>query len=113
MALAGEAALGYICTTFHATGTDFPLIQEILKHVYAGGKGPGPASDVATDQALVRPLGRQRQRSMRRTRASRRGRAHRWVVSFWHSFCFLSALIFDTVFYHTFFMFAPLLLLWR
>jgi hypothetical protein len=39
MALAGEAALGYICTTFHATGTDFPLIQEILKHVYAGARG--------------------------------------------------------------------------
>jgi branched-chain amino acid transport system substrate-binding protein len=48
MVLAGEAALGYICANFHATGTDFPLIQEILTYVYARGKGPGPASDVGT-----------------------------------------------------------------
>jgi branched-chain amino acid transport system substrate-binding protein len=45
---AGEAALGYMCATFHATGTHFPLIQEILMYVYAQGKGPGPASDVGT-----------------------------------------------------------------
>jgi branched-chain amino acid transport system substrate-binding protein len=45
---AGEAAIGYICATFHATGTDFPLIQDILTYVYAQGKGPGPASDVGT-----------------------------------------------------------------
>jgi len=45
---AEEAAHGYICATFHATGTHFPLIQEVLKYVYAGGKGPGPASDVGT-----------------------------------------------------------------
>jgi branched-chain amino acid transport system substrate-binding protein len=45
---AGEAAIGYICATFHATGTDFPLIQEILTHVYARGKGPGPEGDVGT-----------------------------------------------------------------
>ena len=45
---AGEAAIGYICASFHATGTDFPLIQDVLKYVYAQGKGPGPESDVGT-----------------------------------------------------------------
>jgi branched-chain amino acid transport system substrate-binding protein len=48
MVLAGEAALGYICATFHATGTHFPLIQDVLKYVYARGKGPGPERDVGT-----------------------------------------------------------------
>src|SRR5215831_18460475 len=45
---AGEAARGYICANFHGTGTDFPLIQEVLTYVYAQGKGPGPARDVGT-----------------------------------------------------------------
>jgi branched-chain amino acid transport system substrate-binding protein len=36
---AGEAAIGYICASFHATGTRFPLIQDILTYVYARGKG--------------------------------------------------------------------------
>jgi branched-chain amino acid transport system substrate-binding protein len=45
---AGEAALGYICATFHGTGRNFPLIQDILTHVYARGKGPGPESEVGT-----------------------------------------------------------------
>ena len=40
--------MGYICGSFHGTGTDFPLIQDVLKYVYAQGKGPGPASDVGT-----------------------------------------------------------------
>jgi branched-chain amino acid transport system substrate-binding protein len=48
MVAAGEAALGYICASFHATGRHFPLIQEILTYVYARGKGPGPESDVGT-----------------------------------------------------------------
>jgi branched-chain amino acid transport system substrate-binding protein len=48
MVPAGEAARGYICANFHATGTDFPLIQDVLKYVYAQGKGPGPESDVGT-----------------------------------------------------------------
>jgi branched-chain amino acid transport system substrate-binding protein len=48
MVPAGEAARGYICLSFHATGRHFPLIQEILQHVYAQGKGPGPAEDVGT-----------------------------------------------------------------
>jgi branched-chain amino acid transport system substrate-binding protein len=38
---AGEAARGYICLNFHATGRHFPLIQEMLHDVYAQGKGPG------------------------------------------------------------------------
>jgi len=48
MRAAGTAALGYICATFHASGTDFPLIQDLLTHVYARGKGPGPAEEVGT-----------------------------------------------------------------
>jgi branched-chain amino acid transport system substrate-binding protein len=35
---AGEAAKGYISAAFHLAGTDFPVIKEILKHVYANGK---------------------------------------------------------------------------
>jgi branched-chain amino acid transport system substrate-binding protein len=50
MVLAGEAAIGYICATFHATGTHFPLIQEILTYVYAQGKGAGPDGEVGTMQ---------------------------------------------------------------
>jgi branched-chain amino acid transport system substrate-binding protein len=45
---AGEAALGYICATFHDTGRNFPLIQDILTSVYARGQGPGPAGEVGT-----------------------------------------------------------------
>jgi branched-chain amino acid transport system substrate-binding protein len=45
---AGEMARGFICATYHAAGTDFPLIQDILQYVYARGKGPGPQSDVGT-----------------------------------------------------------------
>jgi branched-chain amino acid transport system substrate-binding protein len=45
---AGEAAIGHICAVLHGTGTDFPLIQEVLQYVYARGKGPGPESDVGT-----------------------------------------------------------------
>jgi len=33
---------------FHSMGTHFPLIQEILQHVYARGKGAGPEGDVGT-----------------------------------------------------------------
>jgi branched-chain amino acid transport system substrate-binding protein len=45
---AGEMARGFICATYHAAGTDFPLIQDILQYVYARGKGPGTQSDVGT-----------------------------------------------------------------
>ena len=45
---AEKAAIGYICTMFHDTETHFPLIQEILHHVYSRGKGVGPEGDVGT-----------------------------------------------------------------
>jgi branched-chain amino acid transport system substrate-binding protein len=45
---AGEAARGFICVSFVATGTLFPLVQDILQYVYARGKGAGPAGDVGT-----------------------------------------------------------------
>jgi branched-chain amino acid transport system substrate-binding protein len=48
MGLAGEAAIGFICATFHGTGRNFPLIQDILTYVYARGKGAGPAGEVGT-----------------------------------------------------------------
>jgi len=52
MVTAGEAAIGFICGAFHATGRNFPLIQDILTYVYAQGKGPGPAGDVGTTNWL-------------------------------------------------------------
>ena len=45
---AGEAAIGFICASWHGTGTHFPLIQDVLKYVYARGKGAGPEGDVGT-----------------------------------------------------------------
>jgi branched-chain amino acid transport system substrate-binding protein len=45
---AGEAAIGFICTTWYGTGTDFPLIQELRQYVYARGKGAGPEREVGT-----------------------------------------------------------------
>ncbi|MBL4907841.1 MAG: ABC transporter substrate-binding protein [Sneathiella sp.] len=38
---AGKAAIGYKSATFSAAGTDFPVIQDILTHVYGKGKGKG------------------------------------------------------------------------
>ncbi|HEY5898085.1 MAG TPA: ABC transporter substrate-binding protein [Burkholderiales bacterium] len=35
---AGDAAKGYIAASFHPSGTEFPVVQQILKYVYAGGK---------------------------------------------------------------------------
>jgi branched-chain amino acid transport system substrate-binding protein len=35
---AGDAAKGYIAAAFHPSGTEFGVVQDILKHVYAGGK---------------------------------------------------------------------------
>ncbi|MBI2313212.1 MAG: ABC transporter substrate-binding protein [Betaproteobacteria bacterium] len=35
---AGDAAKGYIASGFHPSGTDFPVIQDIQKLVYGGGK---------------------------------------------------------------------------
>jgi len=34
---AGEAAKGYIAAGFHPSGTDFPVIKDVQKHVYSGG----------------------------------------------------------------------------
>jgi branched-chain amino acid transport system substrate-binding protein len=48
MVPAGEAARGFICVSLVATGTHFPLIQEMLTYVYARGKGSGPERDVGT-----------------------------------------------------------------
>jgi branched-chain amino acid transport system substrate-binding protein len=45
---AGEAARGYICATWYASGRHFPLVQDILRYVYARGMGPGPEGDVGT-----------------------------------------------------------------
>jgi branched-chain amino acid transport system substrate-binding protein len=45
---AGELARGFICAVWHSTGTDFPLIQDVLKYVYARGKGAGPEGAVGT-----------------------------------------------------------------
>src|SRR5262249_45944406 len=50
MVVAGEAAIGFICALWHATGTDFSLIQEVLRYVYGRGQGPGPERDVGTSQ---------------------------------------------------------------
>jgi branched-chain amino acid transport system substrate-binding protein len=47
---AGEAARGYICATWHATGTHFPLILEVLQYV-CGARG------LARKVMLVRYIG--------------------------------------------------------
>ena len=36
---AGEAAKGYIAAAFNLPGTSFPVMQDVLRHVYAKGKG--------------------------------------------------------------------------
>lgn len=36
---AGSAAVGYRTTTFHAPGSDFPVIDQIVKHVHDRGNG--------------------------------------------------------------------------
>jgi branched-chain amino acid transport system substrate-binding protein len=36
---AGDAAKGYIAAAFNLPGTTFPVMQEVLKHVYGSGKG--------------------------------------------------------------------------
>ncbi len=45
---AGDAAIGYTCSTFHGNGTDFPLIQDILRHVHEAGNATGPVEYVGT-----------------------------------------------------------------
>jgi branched-chain amino acid transport system substrate-binding protein len=53
MVRAGEAAIGFICGTWFGTGRHFPLIQDILKYVYAQGKGAGPEEDVGTTRWIA------------------------------------------------------------
>jgi len=36
---AGDAAKGYIAAGFNVSGSNYPVIQEIMKHVYAKGQG--------------------------------------------------------------------------
>jgi branched-chain amino acid transport system substrate-binding protein len=36
---AGDAAKGYVAAGFNVAGTDYPVIREIRKHVYADGQG--------------------------------------------------------------------------
>ena len=45
---AGKSAKGYITATFHATGPDFPVIQEIFEHVYGNMKGNLSAARVGS-----------------------------------------------------------------
>lgn len=39
---AGDAAEGFIAAGFHPSGTDFPVIQDIVTHVYDAGEGELP-----------------------------------------------------------------------
>jgi branched-chain amino acid transport system substrate-binding protein len=43
---AGDGAKGYKGATFHAPGTNFPVFQDIVKHVYDKGKGAGKKEDM-------------------------------------------------------------------
>jgi branched-chain amino acid transport system substrate-binding protein len=47
---AGEAATGFICGSWHGIGQNFPLVQDILTHVYGRGQGAGPERDVGTSR---------------------------------------------------------------
>jgi branched-chain amino acid transport system substrate-binding protein len=35
---AGEAANGFVTAAFHLSGADFPVVKDIVKHVYGGGR---------------------------------------------------------------------------
>jgi branched-chain amino acid transport system substrate-binding protein len=37
----GAAAMGFICATWWGTGTHSPLIQDVLKYIYARARGRG------------------------------------------------------------------------
>ncbi len=45
---AGEASEGYYAAGFHAAGTDFPVIQEMIREFYSRGKGAWIRHDVGT-----------------------------------------------------------------
>lgn len=48
VAAAGSAAIGYTCAVWHGMGESFPLVQQILTHVYARHLGAGPRTDLGT-----------------------------------------------------------------
>ncbi len=45
---AGPAAKGYTCAAFHGPGKDYPVVQDIIKHVYDPGKGNGDPKAIGT-----------------------------------------------------------------
>lgn len=45
---AGDAAEGYIAAGFHGSGTDFGVVQDVLKHVYDAGEGELPRERVGS-----------------------------------------------------------------
>lgn len=45
---AGAAAKDYISAAMHGSGTDYPVVQDILKHTYGKNKGGGKEQDVGT-----------------------------------------------------------------
>src|SRR5690606_3617020 len=49
---AGNAAKNYIAAAMHESGTEFPVVQDILKHVYEKGKGNGEQRDVGTTRYI-------------------------------------------------------------
>jgi branched-chain amino acid transport system substrate-binding protein len=56
---AGAAAKGYKSATFNGTGTDYPVIKDILKYVYDKGKGHGPrdkAGEVLYNRGVINAI---------------------------------------------------------
>jgi branched-chain amino acid transport system substrate-binding protein len=45
---AGRAAKGYYAAGFHGSGTDYPVIQDILKEIYGAGEGELPEDRVGS-----------------------------------------------------------------
>lgn len=45
---AGQAAEGFIAAGFHSSGTDFPVIRDIIEHVYDKGNGELPIERVGS-----------------------------------------------------------------
>jgi branched-chain amino acid transport system substrate-binding protein len=55
---AGEAAKGYLATSFHGVGTDYPVIQDIIKYVYGkgGGKNREEVGQVLYDRGVLNAI---------------------------------------------------------
>lgn len=58
---AGDAAKGFIAAGFHPSGTNFPVIKEILKHLYSGGsKGhmedPGRIGSIYYNRGVIQGI---------------------------------------------------------